>query len=1553
MNWEELKKSIAKLEKIQEFSKENEGVDVTKAEEKLQENIFEAIKTLTPSLSIDNGKNTEEKSILFQALSNETVKKYLLEKKDKLLQERVGILVHNTFFHLKDLKDAKKVFLSFQIAYELNSVEPVIASNLANRYCGGSGVNKNLSEAIKLYRKHYEKSITENKSTWIDPVITNLKNIILNEKASDSCSAKLLLADIYIKQYEQTPDLTTLQNMVNYFNELEKNYLDPDAIPAESADEFNKNIQKLQNKILSTMQTLAKNPVDDKTKDVFNQALSNKEFNAFFKTQVKEYPLLQLWINWSASQVGKLIKEDNLDGLQMLFSQHPALINYPINEEGNTALILAAKNKSSTAMLQFLIKNGAIIDYIDYTDKTAIQYIGNDKKYQNLSALLTGQKTNTDFLLKANIKLKDEIIAFLNTEYKNESGRKILNTALDELKDGTDQFRPGYLLDLYSTISHVFSYVRSCKDDNDLKKESKEFFLKREKLLCGDGQDYCFAPNSLVNQFCEKIARIMEPSVPPLNTLLHATITEDRDKQWVNIYTNENKLENPYEVFRTPSNHLHLYNGLAEQAIANLELQKTNDIWQGTDAKHGSKTALLTSDEMLAVKQRTPTLKVLVEYTERLSKQSESSKSSIFERLSHLRGKLLLAQTKDHGGTGSELQAGAEGYIAVAEFADWWNQLNDTTKQKIHTIDNNGLGKVLDIILDPGNAAQRGAVRYCIFLKGQDLEKIIAKQAVMKSLNEIDKTIDVRVAPAKLDYWKNQINRELEAKDYSPTFNIPSLFDSLSQSHDFIDFCEKNNFIVDYNVLLQLLPAAKKIDTSFWQTVVNILIERNDMKALLFLTEKLSSQCGKNADIGNIFYTMLSNKSFKDLFKEKSDENLKKMVAVEINAIAQNVFSKDKKTEKKAFEAYQLAAEFGSKVGIWNVAACYHYGKGCSINEVEAVEWYVASYPLWELTKDHDAIIARLKEIHLRSSDLKAIVSASVALDTICATRWNKSKDNVANLKEMLSFLKDIEATLPKLQDDNDKLTIRTSKEKLLLTMSSCLNAMLADKGAVSSIHNELFYEALSNTAFNSVFHEKCDVALKIKIGNHLDDFGTSSRSDVKKSFNAYQLAAELGSDTGMFHLANCYYFGTGCPRNLSEAVKWYEAWNSLTSSKANRDDVVRGRGVLEQIERLTADLPAACYARLVLFNIDMQDWKKTITPGNLASLKSVTDSLKKTLIGLKDKKIKNQLKTTLEKIDVHFNEKIKSIPDKQKNEVAVLLESMGKSYLALGDDKKAFEKIKQSAEMGNLTSKKDLVIWYQNGIGTDKNLLEALRINRELKELFKTGSKEHIEVMKSFEIISDQLSKTVTENEIARKILDLVGNVTPRMKNKNQVDDFFQSKVLDGMKVHQLSAAASHVYAAMALFLNTKYHPVHDDDLKTVQATQETIINYIHLNNSDEFVKSAAFTAYREHVLEMLKAYKAIGNKADDRTQNVTDLIDKIDKLNSGQFQELIKAIDDAEKAGVTADKNDTTRFFERRWNTSRYHKTLEQIKSELKQVYLPNELESKDSHSPAHSAR
>lgn len=372
--------------------------------------------------------------------------------------------------------------------------------------------------------------------------------------------------------------------------------------------------------------------------------------------------------------------------------------------------------------------------------------------------------THPEHIVQLIQNLQKRIFDFLHINH-DQLKFKMLNEGLELINSiNSAGENDAQLLDLYMTINSVY---RICSRHNNILPRIKGFLETREDILIGDTNDYCYH-ETLANNFCYHLATLLFPQQPAMNVLLRKALTENRSTPWQDVTTLENDIPSPGSFFRTNDNCIHLYAPVVDRAIANLNRgqAKLSEIWFGTDEKN---LRTLSQEELNILKQRSQTLKNLVTYTEEL----ENYRGALSKRFDDLRNGLI-------AGSNGGGEAKSPAYTGVAQFFNWWNELDNSEagrieKDKILKIA--GMNQYLDYLSKVKDA--------CVTGLHNQLSQVYDVPNVREALRVIEKDDAHYLSSDELDKLRKQITQELE--EYQNINVNKNIFEDISRSPQFIE----------------------------------------------------------------------------------------------------------------------------------------------------------------------------------------------------------------------------------------------------------------------------------------------------------------------------------------------------------------------------------------------------------------------------------------------------------------------------------------------------------------------------------------------------------------------------------------------------------------------------------------------------------------------------------------------------------------------------------------------------------------------------------------------
>jgi len=464
------------------------------------------------------------------------------------------------------------------------------------------------------------------------------------------------------------------------------------------------------------------------------------------------------------------------------------------------------------------------------------------------------ENTNCNF---TNIsKISNSIIKNISTTINTTRETKTADEIHQLLEKSLENFKK-HKYDIYQELDFTLTFkmlTKSLKDKNNpklIQTNLKNIFKQRENAIINTRLDYCYALKSPANMLCHEIAKTIDPE-NPYNILYSDAISKDRETPWYDPYagTEATYLPSAKRFYRTKNNEIHIYEYILEQAFTHLKSGKNlmSTVWFGTDSKMIKPVPPLNTFDFQILKQKSETLSELIEYTEDLETHTKFvAETDIYQRFILLRDKLYAG---DYRSTKSHRIAGNAAYIAIAEFADWWNTLkigNPILCRSIREFSSsrNGetIGNVLNILFDQNNlhnGERENDVSYCINIKANILDRILTSENIIQKFTELKPDSQHRSFKSKtileLKDLRSKINAEI--KD-SPDNLIYGDINSFLPRQ----FLELNLLLVKNNIVSSykdLITAPSKVKDS--KRILDYIISEIDNAHLLRLQKLLDKQ---------------------------------------------------------------------------------------------------------------------------------------------------------------------------------------------------------------------------------------------------------------------------------------------------------------------------------------------------------------------------------------------------------------------------------------------------------------------------------------------------------------------------------------------------------------------------------------------------------------------------------------------------------------------------------------------------------------------------------------
>jgi hypothetical protein len=540
-----------------------------------------------------------------------------------------------------------------------------------------------------------------------------------------------------------------------------------------------------------------------------------------------------------------------------LLRNFPLLLNYPLNADKQTPLILATIH-GARIISEFLIDVGADSSHIDEKNLAVLDYANfheADHLIEKIGIQTTLNPHFTNLIAAINNSLQEEAITVLKQEIL-EMTRVFLQNYLNESSSDAPFARQ---IDLLYTAQGIYEAVATTRANDVIITNLREFFALREHVLRGDEHDYFFN-QTLANRLSVAVAKIIAPTVTPLNFLLRNALTADRRKSWASGLNDT--LENSHDFFRNRDDEIHDYYSILDKAKGLLILSDNNPehIWLCLDEKNISQEAVgrsvykpLSRTDLEIVKQRSKSFKKLVERTEAVHFYIQSKPAlyngSIIVKLNELRHSLLLGdksakaaellkelslnpeQYKAYRGT--EKLAGGLAHMGVYQFWCWWQQLGNPYEKTLNLKDRRESGlqkriRAVSSVINKGEINERKIslndifcmlwqspdpdymlqgvdslnITLCAELNGSHLETILNDPVAKKQLLELCKEEQWQISHEDIADFETAIIEELTQP--ATSFNLPSVFKEITPY--VIQLDEKTRSTLDYQLFDNITP---------------------------------------------------------------------------------------------------------------------------------------------------------------------------------------------------------------------------------------------------------------------------------------------------------------------------------------------------------------------------------------------------------------------------------------------------------------------------------------------------------------------------------------------------------------------------------------------------------------------------------------------------------------------------------------------------------------------------------------------------------------------------
>ncbi len=586
------------------------------------------------------------------------------------------------------------------------------------------------------------------------------------------------------------------------------------------------------------------------------------------------------------------------------------------NKFGLTPLELAIHCNNITAV-EILLKAGASITSKNAQGETPIEQAAKAKHWsiaECIAKRITGSDLNQEVNTETGIAdekpgliheykelatlfndkfiaLENEIFLLLQKNMPADSkANQILKFIQDALTAAKQKDLNAYdTLDLYVCVKNLLNILSpedNAKTDDALGQDIKEFFKQRENEILNTSRDYSYS-DSPTNQLCKDVANLYttDEEKRAYDLLLHQAKTEDRGANpWFNYSDGTGCLPlHRGEFFRSGDNSIHLYQQIVMQAIANLNdhQRDLSKIWYRSDAKgaknidtgQAGKPLPLDLQDLLILKQRTPSLAKLVDYTIKIDQANKNGEfNTAYDIFVDLRNGLQAGSVSNKKGTATEGEAGPEAAAAIVKFVVWWDTQPQTLKDEICALtiphrrnEHIPLGDLIDSIIGDDN---------CVDVKQKFLTLFLDDERVQNTLKK--KESGVLLDNDTLKQWQTQIEQELNDLDHVPSISI-NRFEAEPKFYQYLLLTEQQEPVpLDDKKLKELKSTfeVKYKNTDEYEQFVDLLVNFLDYKKqdrdadFTILTQYVQSQ--KNNKVLDLLIDELNQPKYDYLRKKDS-----------------------------------------------------------------------------------------------------------------------------------------------------------------------------------------------------------------------------------------------------------------------------------------------------------------------------------------------------------------------------------------------------------------------------------------------------------------------------------------------------------------------------------------------------------------------------------------------------------------------------------------------------------------------------------------------------------
>ncbi|MFN3234661.1 MAG: hypothetical protein ACE365_04550 [Gammaproteobacteria bacterium] len=339
-----------------------------------------------------------------------------------------------------------------------------------------------------------------------------------------------------------------------------------------------------------------------------------------------------------------------------------------------------------------------------------------------------------DELSPAVIQQKERLRLLLAQETKAEEDDSLDGVKRALLRFDIESLPSSY--DVYLFLKRLADIFEEAHDLVHLQQELTELFAEREDVLLNTRDDYCYSPESPINQFCVLIAKAAFPKEDVYDVLLKETSQRNESGMWHECAGSAEGCE-----FCRVNDGLYFYEEIFSNAFSKLREGETHLDKIFIDFKHHALSVTVID----VLRWRAPSMQTFIEEAEKINDREIVGEMLITAALTRLATELSKGDA--YTGTGEHTSAGEESYEWLGEFFNWWNALDHDTQKSIKSLGERTshmhaevtkLGSVIDIL---ANARERGVLdtTYCVANLSSYIGIFLSQEPVKKSIEALQR----------------------------------------------------------------------------------------------------------------------------------------------------------------------------------------------------------------------------------------------------------------------------------------------------------------------------------------------------------------------------------------------------------------------------------------------------------------------------------------------------------------------------------------------------------------------------------------------------------------------------------------------------------------------------------------------------------------------------------------------------------------------------------------------------------------------------------------------